>query len=278
MPLPKDRPRPTPPELVGSRTADEPEATDNPAGTSRIGPPADGRPGSWPVGPIDYMRLLEHPEEISEFGRMPATPSLAWAQEKLPVEKLSEQIQRLLGLLAQAHPYLTTRKHSLLSRVTGSALVKRLDHHLAVQELPEVLQQSEAAAQRVRELWAHAKAVLEETSGQEAELKALLDGAQAWLRDHPEAGESDSALSASPRERLLKRLTNLHALVLSLGIHRQQHQLVQDQILGVLDRYHQVRDVLLPVWKQQTASFQSKPGSVTARHYQAFRQALSKFH
>ncbi|MHB1665909.1 MAG: hypothetical protein ACYCUK_00385 [Thiomonas sp.] len=141
---------------------------------------------------------------------MPATPSLAqpglaWDQEKLPVEKLSEQIQRLLGLLAQAHPYLATRKHSLLSRVTGSALVKRLDHHLAVQELPEVLQQSEAAAQRVRELWAHAKAVLEETSGQEAELKALLDGAQAWLRDHPEAGESDNALSASPRERLLKR-------------------------------------------------------------------------
>ena len=83
------------------------------------------------------------------------------------------------------------------------------------------------------------------------ELSAQLEAGRAYLRDNPDAGKPQGTQQFdNPRERFSRRLTNMATLVASHEMTEHQLRLSKAQALDMLDRYREIRDVLLPVWRQ----------------------------
>ena len=79
------------------------------------------------------------------------------------------------------------------------------------------------------------------------QLEAHLAAGKAFAAELP---VDAMALTDSPRERLLRRLTNLAALLASTEMSQLQLQLARGNALALLDRCSEVVQVLLPMWQQ----------------------------
>ena len=176
--------------------------------------------------------------------------------EGTPARSLSESIANLVRSLQKLDVDRVNRRFTWLERFTGADLEARIAFDIAARHLSIEMAEVAASAERAR-------AVLSALHGDQPRLAAatiayatLLAATLAFLEAHSgEAGDVD---------RLRRRAANLQALQASSQMSETQIELAIDGLTGLLDRYADVEQLLLPVWQQHALTIAQGPSNLSS--------------
>lgn len=194
---------------------------------------------------------------IGQFGKpkdaASALGELSDLLESSPSAKLAAALKGVVDLLSRADPAKVPRKPNWLSRFTGAGLEQKLDYEEARQGVEVMLTKADGLADEARALVARVGAEVATQVDVAGDLDRHIKAGQAYLAANPTAGvpaPGAMTFEASPRERFSRRLTNLAALLASHEMGTLQLKLARAQLSDLIERYDEVRQVLVPAWRQ----------------------------
>lgn len=171
--------------------------------------------------------------------------------ESSPVGRLASLMAEILQALNGADPRRLAKKPSLFARFTGGDLHLAATVAVSKGALEIKITHADPVAAELEDFLANVDQAIDAFQAGTLQLSAQLEAGRAYLRDNPEAGKPQASLQFdNPRERFSRRLTNMATLVASNEMTEHQLRLSKAQALDMLDRYREIRDVLLPVWRQ----------------------------
>jgi hypothetical protein len=200
---------------------------------------------------------LRNASAISRFGELPADPAAESALKSLlhhsPVSRLARAMQRVVTGVKAADPRVLTMQAGWWSRFTGAALERTVSYQRAHQQLDRQLDAANEIAAEVNDLLDRLRYVLQSKHEGIAYLDECLEvGHRALEQYDPRA--TGEEIPPTTMDRLSRRLTNLATLRTSLQLTQSQLNLSIESATALLDRFYEVRDVLVPVWRQHTLS------------------------
>lgn len=172
------------------------------------------------------------------------------------------ELAQLLGLMMQrlqedSLDALSARA-SWWRKATGLDIEGRVNSEIRFGTIADIATQIETQSELVRTGVLQLDKLRDQQAQQIFELQAYITAGKAFAAELP----AETALSepdSSPRNRLLRRLTNLALLLASLEMGQLQLQLARGNALSLLDRCGEVIQVLLPMWQQsRRALFSSR--------------------
>lgn len=222
---------------------------------------------------------------ISRFGELEQDPAADAALRSLlhqsPVSRLARALGNVVTRVRAADPRALTVQHGWWSRFTGAALERSVSYQLAHRQLDRELDAANGIAVETNDLLDQLRQVLKSKHDDIAYLDECLEiGHRALEQYDPRA--TGEPIPPSTMERLSRRLTNLATLRASLQLTQAQINLSIDSATALLDRFYEVRDVLVPVWRQHTLALLTHAGSDADRAAAALQahdqlmQSLSK--
>ncbi len=230
--------------------------------------------------------FLSRPEQIGQFGR-DWVPDIRpnEVDSSQPVAQLSQTLEQILSRLTAAHPYTFYRRHNWLARCLGQHLVSQAAHLEASSTLASLLSEVDAQAQEVRALYQRLETEQAEILAYRDRLSYFIAETRKWLQGRTPSEpvlETETCRygGLSPEDRLLRRLASLETLVATWDLQAEQTRLAEAHLLLTLDRYHAVKEVLLPLWRQLAQ--QVSPSKLTpqaeaamAPHFKHFQTLLA---
>ena len=208
----------------------------------------------------DLSRLFVDPSLISSYGASEvgsrAMDEYLQLMKGAPVKKLAQKIGEIVTCLHDADPTRATEKHSWLARFMGRNVESQIRHHIAVNRLDELIADAEDISSNVRVALAALDALLVAQSDYASKLAADINAGYAYLERNPSAGKpATGALEFdNPRERFSRKLSNLDALLTSHEMSAAQMTLSRGHVIGMLDRFDEAVNVLVPIWRQHALS------------------------
>lgn len=204
---------------------------------------------------------LDNPDFISRYGAEAVkngTHGLLLRQlEETPMHGLAEAMSTILKATQIRAPHvkgftMSKAKNTLFGWLTGSDLLSDVEHHTSNRGLPGALRRAGTQADALRTFIETAATSHEELRSSIAQLEAYLDAGETYLRENPAAGSSDGhgIATLSSRDRFIRKLANLRALHTSHLLSIEQLKLAVAQATDMLDRYDELVDVLLPIYRQ----------------------------
>lgn len=172
------------------------------------------------------------------------------------------ELAQLLGLMMQrlqedSIDALSARA-SWWRKATGLDIEARVNSEIRFGTIADIAMQIETQSGLVRAGVLQLDTLRDQQTQQIFELQAYIAAGKAFAAELP----AETALpepDSSPRNRLLRRLTNLAVLLASLEMGQLQLQLARGNALSLLDRCGEVIQVLLPMWQQsRRALFSSR--------------------
>ncbi|WP_295926811.1 hypothetical protein [uncultured Xanthomonas sp.] len=176
---------------------------------------------------------------------------------------LVQELERIQHALQARDPRRIRRDSSLLGRLLGRDLERQAEAETLQAQLGVVLLRADAHAQALR----HAGQAYAESAGvAEAGVAAL----ERWIAAAP---TPDPALAQAWNQRL----DHLRRLAAAWRLEAAQWRLLQQQGEHLLQRYRNIRDVLLPAWRQAAVTPQAAQGrDHVARAAQAQQHILAE--
>ena len=146
----------------------------------------------------------------------------------------------------------TKIKSALFGWLIGADLMSDVEHHASTRNLPAALQRAKTQSEGLRAFIQTAATSRADLTSSIKQLEHYLEAGENYLREHPEAGTADGhgIASLSSRERFIRKLANLRALHTSHLLSIEQLKLAVAQATDMLDRYDELVDVLLPIYRQ----------------------------
>lgn len=172
------------------------------------------------------------------------------------------ELAQLLGLMMQrlqedSLDALSARA-SWWRKATGLDIEGRVNSEIRFGTIADIAMQIETQSGLVRNGVLQLDTLRDQQAQQIFELQAYIAAGKAFAAELP-AETVLPELDSSPRNRLLRRLTNLAVLLASLEMGQLQLQLARGNALSLLDRCGEVIQVLLPMWQQsRRALFSSR--------------------
>ena len=172
------------------------------------------------------------------------------------------ELAQLLGLMMQrlqedSLDALSARA-SWWRKATGLDIEARVNSEIRFGTIADIAMQIETQSGLVRNGVLQLDTLRDQQAQQIFELQAYIAARKAFAAELP-AETVLPELDSSPRNRLLRRLTNLAVLLASLEMGQLQLQLARGNALSLLDRCGEVIQVLLPMWQQsRRALFSSR--------------------
>lgn len=198
---------------------------------------------------------LSNASMVASFGAIPEDKSvdeLLDIAQVSPVTLLAKRLEDIARLLYNADPNVLKVQPSILSRFTGAHLAKVVRFESANKSVEELLADAERVAKSAVELTQGLKQTLQSHLSELCWIKAHHAAGVEFLDANPSVGLPQSALDfGNPRDRFEKRLQNLATLAHSKEMHTVQINLVISNAEQIVDRFYQVRDMLVPIWKQR---------------------------
>lgn len=171
--------------------------------------------------------------------------------ETSPVTALSETMSSVLTAMKGADPRKISKRPGWFSRLTGRDIFQEITVAVSQGDLQDLLAQAEENAERLEDFLENFDRLQNRFSEGHMTLVSQLEAGRAYLAKHPGAGrpEADS-ISDNPRDRFERRLGNMATLAASNEMTIHQLKLAKVQAIDILDRWHEIKEVLLPVWRQ----------------------------
>ncbi len=193
--------------------------------------------------------LFAQEVDIGRYG--PPAPASHHAAEPAGHDGGASALAQLLALMLQRlqedTPAALGARASWWQRLSGADIEQRVVSEARFGNIASIAAQIEARSSTVREGVLQLDQLREAQARYIQQLEAHLAAGKAFAAELP---VDAMALTDSPRERLLRRLTNLAALLASTEMSQLQLQLARGNALALLDRCSEVVQVLLPMWQQ----------------------------
>lgn len=201
---------------------------------------------------------------ISGFGRFAdngttTTNTLSNILEDSPINLLAGKISEIVDRLREADPRILAEKPNWLSRFTGQGVESKVRYRVARTSLEKLLEEADRMAGRVDETIQTLDGIVETHHSEVRQLKLHIAAGRLYLDSHPDAGRPAAAelVLDNPRERFARRLANLATILASHEMSLAEIRLRRAQAVDLLDRYFEVSQVLVPVWRRHTQSLLS---------------------
>jgi hypothetical protein len=157
----------------------------------------------------------------------------------LPTVPLLEQLDAAVAALDSSDPIRARRRVGWFGRLMGRDIVAQA--------------QVDPVEQRVRVALSSAQSLADELSAQLVKLQAAADGLQRQL-GLLDATVSDTRASGPTDDVSARRLVHLDLIAASWTATLAHVAMVRGHARRLMERHEQVRDVLVPLWRQHAAA------------------------
>lgn len=174
--------------------------------------------------------------------------------EQAPTTLLAGKIAEIVAKLSDADPRNVDLKPGWVARFTGAALENKVRYQVSRKAVDTLLEEADRLSEQVLSLVARLEQMLREHSAESKQLQLRIAAGKLYLERNPSAGrpvEEDLQFD-NPRERFARRLASMAALLSSNEMSLTQMKLVRAQALDMVERFHEIGSVLVPVWRQHT--------------------------
>nr|WP_083747150.1 hypothetical protein [Burkholderia sp. M701] len=203
---------------------------------------------------------LNNPVSFSSWGSVSdgadAIDEVSGAIEGSPVSRLSAKLAEIVESMRTADPRILAKKPNWLSRKLGFAVEARVKYKVARKSIDEDIQEATAFEGDVRDALEKMSSMLASHRERSNTIRFHLAAGHLYLSRNPDAGRPDQAemIFEDNRARFSRRLANLATLLTSHGMTEVQLRLGRSSGFDMLDRFVQLTQVLVPVWRQHTLS------------------------
>lgn len=210
---------------------------------------------------------IEDSRYVSEYGQSTigteAHQGVLEHLENSPIASLAVFMQQILLATRETGGKTSAggQRKGLMTRaidlLLGSALGAGIADEIAVvqskQGLNHNLSEAEEHASNIAEFLHMASGMVDRLSKEAAEIDSFVEAGREFLANNPDAGKPQPGQMefVNHRDRFDRRLSNLQTLYVSHLMSITQLKLAQAQAIDILDRFKELRDVLLPVYRQQ---------------------------
>jgi hypothetical protein len=155
-------------------------------------------------------------------------------------------------------------RKSLMERVGDFVFGAGIEEEIVVVQSKRVLNANLSEAQKhadsISKFLELAAGMTGKLSTEASEIDSYVEAGRAYLAENTEAGKPQPGQMefVNHRERFERRLSNLQTLYVSHLMSITQLKLAQAQAIDILDRFKELRDVLLPVYRQQQLASANK--------------------
>ncbi|MCD5327971.1 protein KlaA [Chromobacterium piscinae] len=190
--------------------------------------------------------------------------------EQSPVTMLATKMAEIVAKLSDADPRNISRKPNWLERLTGKSVESSLRYQYARKELESLLEEADVMAKQVETVQAKIEGMLRTHEEGVIQLRCAIAAGRLYLQQNPSAGQPTAGelTFENVRDRFGRKLANIAALLASHEMSVTQLKLTRSQSVDLLDRFHEVTRVLVPVWRQHTlaliSSTKSSPEIIAA--------------
>lgn len=208
------------------------------------------------IGAID----MDQPAMFSSFGSLEKSgqslDEVMAMLEDAPVTRLSGKLAEIVGRLQDADPRQVAKKPTFLARAFGAAVENKVRYQAARKGIETLIEEAERMAEGVRKALGKVDALIDSHNEDMSFLRAHIAAGRLFLARNPEAGRPlrEELSFENNRERFARRLANLAALASSQQMSEVQLRLSRSQGFDMLDRFAEVTQVLIPVWRQHSLS------------------------
>lgn len=211
---------------------------------------------------------------ITAFGNVSSASAtieaLASLMEQAPTALLAGKIAEIVAKLGEADPRQVAAKPGWFARFTGGDLEVKVRYQVSRKSVETLLGEANRLCERVIALVDQLEQMLQEHARESRQLELRLCAGKLYLQRNPTAGQppADEISFDNPRERFARRLASMAALLSANEMNLTQMKLTRAQALDMVERFHEIASVLVPVWRQHTmavaASQQSNPEVIAA--------------
>lgn len=188
---------------------------------------------------------------IGNYGRLLNSDAVNQALDismTSPSTILAEKLQAIVEKLNMADPSILQVTPTYWQKLTGSHLAKIVRFEAINKTADQLISEASDVANKVTQLANSMRKAFHDHEHEMAFLKVHIEAGERFLTENPSTMEKSALDIESPGERFRKRIQNLKALLASKEMHSVQIRLVIAQAIDIVDRFCQVRDVLVPVW------------------------------
>jgi len=206
---------------------------------------------------------LSSSSAISTYGNLAssgaAIDALSQTMERAPTTSLAGKIAEIVTKLEEADPRKVEGKSNWLTKMTGADLENKVRYQVSRKAVDTLLEEADRMTARVVMLVDQLDKMIETHAEESRGLRLRIVAGRAYLEANPTAGippEGEITFD-NPRERFARRLTSMSALLSSHEMSVAQMKLARGQALDMIERYHEISSVLVPVWRQHTLALVS---------------------
>jgi uncharacterized protein YaaN involved in tellurite resistance len=232
--------------------------------------------------------LFADAQKVAHYGNAEesgaAMQELSSLMEAGAVTKLADSIEAIVGRLADADPQRIAQKPSFIDRLLGREIERYVRYRVARDSLDGLLANAETHAVGVRHTLQAIDRLFAQHADVAARLQVLLQAGREYLAENPQAGihKNPEMEFDRPRERFIRKLSNLGTLLASHEMSVLQMKLARAQAVDMLDRFTETVSILVPVWRQHTLALittnNMSPAMIAAATdaHQALMRSLAK--
>ncbi|QOW50242.1 MULTISPECIES: tellurium resistance protein [unclassified Acinetobacter] len=163
-------------------------------------------------------------------------------------KQLSQTIEQLIQALANSKKYLKTRKFNALQKWLGIDLEYGSGQVEYYKNLDLLLDRANHLSQKLQLEIQKSQARFNQLQGLREQMARYIVAAEEFLLEYPQFVKNQHPLD-NFAERLSKKVNTLQTLQASNDIAITQMQLSQQLSFGLLDRYKEAQQVLIPAWQ-----------------------------
>ena len=163
-------------------------------------------------------------------------------------KQLSQTIEQLIQALANSKKFLKTRKFNALQKWLGIDLEYGSGQVEYYKNLDQLLDRANHLSQKLQLEIQKSQARFNQLQGLREQMARYIVAAEEFLVEYPQFVKNQHPLD-NFAERLSKKVNMLQTLQASNDIAITQMQLSQQLSFGLLDRYKEAQQVLIPAWQ-----------------------------
>ena len=163
-------------------------------------------------------------------------------------KQLSQTIEQLIQALANSKKYLKTRKFNALQKWLGIDLEYGSGQVEYYKNLDQLLDRANHLSQKLQLEIQKSQARFNQLQGLREQMARYIVAAEEFLVEYPQFVKNQHPLDNFAK-RLSKKVNTLQTLQASNDIAITQMQLSQQLSFGLLDRYKEAQQVLIPAWQ-----------------------------
>ena len=163
-------------------------------------------------------------------------------------QQLSVTIEQLIQALGKSKKVLKQRKFNALQKWLGIDLEYGAGQVQYYKNLDHLLGQADRLSQKLQIEIQKSQSRFQQALGYRERMAKYIVAAQQFLGEYPNFVNNRHPLDDFP-ERLSKKINTLQTLQSSNDIALSQMQLTQQLSLGLIDRFKEAQQVLIPAWQ-----------------------------